>query len=69
MQVFREFWMVLGNGTPVYRHATEELARMEAERLARVHPGQEFFVLQAIGKCVKSDVQWSEPSDSGDIPF
>lgn len=69
MSHFRQFWMVLGNGEPQYRHETEESARTEAERLARQCPGHEFYVLQAVGKCAKSDVQWSEPVDDDGIPF
>jgi hypothetical protein len=66
---FREFWMVLGNGAPTYRHDTEENARQEAERLARLSPGCEFFVLAATGKVVKSDLAWSQPTDDPGIPF
>lgn len=54
------FWMVLGQGPPVYRHATEQSARIEAERLARAHPCVPFVVLKAVAECRKSDVAWME---------
>jgi len=56
---FRMFWMVLGVGVRTFRHATEEEARKEAERLACVHRGSTFIVLQAVAG-VTSDVEWSE---------
>lgn len=67
--MFRVFWMVLGDSTPNYRHMSEASAKTEAERLARAHPGKEFYVLCAIGKCVKSDIAWSDPTDDDAIPF
>ena len=67
------FWMVLGSGLPTYRHDTEQSARAEAERLARQQAGQEFYVLQAVSACVKSDVAWvaCEERDQWDdkLPF
>ena len=43
-----KFWMVTGelNG-PKVRHATQESALREAERLANLNNGQEFYVLEA----------------------
>lgn len=67
---FRPFWMVLGNGTPSFKHLSEDAARKEAERLSRTNPGFEFFVLASVGRCVKSDVQWDQPDeDASYIPF
>jgi len=67
------FWMVLGHGTPSYRHDTEESARNEAARLATVNPGETFHVLQAVAKCVKSDISWTilkrDPNTTCEIPF
>lgn len=50
--------MVVGNGTPVYRHQTLMSAMQEAERLANLHPGSEFTVLKSVKTCVKRQVQW-----------
>lgn len=66
--------MVVGIGTPTYRHPSKQSARTEAERLARMNPGQEFTVLESLATVVKQELAWelndmdgSEPSD--DIPF
>lgn len=67
------FWMVVGRGTPTYRHETLMGAREEAERLARLHPGDEFVVLKSVCRVVKTDVTWSAyvhtnaPGD--EVPF
>lgn len=52
------FWMVYGmrQGAPTVRHKTRESAIEEASRLARNNPGIEFFVMEAIKKVVKRDV-------------
>ena len=46
-----EFWLVWNpeGGTPKQRHDSEESAKVEARRLSEQQPGQEFFVLQAVG--------------------
>lgn len=62
-----KFWMVLGQGTPVVKHPTEGLARTEAARLARNHPGESFTVLESLATVVVDNLQWSE-HDNG-IPF
>ncbi|MGH0004112.1 hypothetical protein ACQU0X_28910 [Pseudovibrio ascidiaceicola] len=45
------FWMVWNpqGSDPRYRHNTRRSADEEASRLARQNPGQEFFVLKAVG--------------------
>lgn len=69
------FWMVLGSGTPTCRHPSKKSARTEAERLARLNPGQEFVVLESLATVIKSDVQWQLNSldgsveESEDVPF
>jgi hypothetical protein len=69
-----KFWMVLGSGPSRCRHPSKESAKNEAERLARLNPGSEFVVLEAIATVVKQDVQW-EPNDvdgsveSSSVPF
>lgn len=45
-----EFWLVwspTGTKSPSHRHSSEGLACIEAERLARLAPGQHFYVLHA----------------------
>jgi hypothetical protein len=56
----KKFWMVLGAGTPVYRHPTEKSARTEAERLAGIHPGATFTVLEAISSVQVGGVVWKD---------
>lgn len=53
------FWMVKGRGPTTYQHDTLDSAKREAERLARMNPGETFTVLQAVGAVVKQDVQWT----------
>ena len=68
----RKFWMVLGLGTPTYRHETKDSARVEAERLARINPGQEFVVLESLATVVKSDLHWAahgEGDEQESVPF
>lgn len=62
------FWLVWSpdGHNPQHRHATDTLAKQEAERLARSNPGKEFFVLEALGSVVKSDLVWTMAQD---LPF
>jgi hypothetical protein len=55
----RQFWMVYGKGqsTPTHEHGDIHGARKEAQRLARIHSGTEFVVLEAVEGFVKSDLQ------------
>lgn len=69
----QKFWMVLGNGTPKYRHDSKESAITEAERLAKFFPGRQFVVLESLATVCKSDVVW-EPHEGKreeykDVPF
>lgn len=52
-----KFWMVwnLEGRSPKARHFTEELATGEAKRLSKENPGQEFYVVGAVAKCVMPD--------------
>jgi hypothetical protein len=61
--VWRDF-----GGPPTYRHATEDTARAEATRLARLNPGVKFHVLGLVDTCVKDDVRWASKEEDG-IPF
>ena len=56
------------NGPPRVRHATQEAAEKEASRLARMHPGTEFIVLEAVSAAIKDDVRVTQ-FDSVSIPF
>ncbi|MBZ0158434.1 MAG: hypothetical protein K8I29_19725 [Alphaproteobacteria bacterium] len=63
------FWSVWNpngpdGGTPKYKHATEISARHEAERLARLHPGQSFYVLAPLAVVRRNDVEWKEFSEN-----
>lgn len=69
-----KFWMVLADNSAqtTVRHPSLGLAKVEAERLARVAPGVKFFVLAVEGFAVKRDVDWHLPmhDDFGEeIPF
>jgi hypothetical protein len=54
-----KFWMVYGNGksAPAMKHHTFELAKGEAERLARTNPGVEFFVMMPVSASKRVDVE------------
>ena len=58
-----KFWMVwnVDGRVPTMKHASQQSARLEAERLAKRNPGQQFAVLEAIGVCeTTKPVQWAE---------
>ena len=46
-----KFWLVWNpaRSAPLMKHPSQESARVEAERLARINPGQQFWVLEARG--------------------
>lgn len=57
------FWIVWNpksSRPPTRRHYSEESARHEAERLARLHSGHEFIVLEAVASVRAVDVQWTD---------
>lgn len=62
-------WNPHGN-VPSFEHPTEQNAKIEAERLARLNPGQKFLVLRSVGEVVKNDLiwKWFETPNS-EIPF
>ncbi len=66
-----EFWLVWNpNGRPpMCQHECETDAKREAERLARVNPGERFFILHArnYAKVESPKVEWFEMGDW--IPF
>jgi hypothetical protein len=72
------FWCVWcdGGGSPTVKHRDFHLAKAEAKRLARNHPGQRFVVLAAALAFEKQDLVetrfgphdgWDEDDDR--IPF
>jgi hypothetical protein len=63
------FWMVWNeNGrAPTFKHPSHASANTEAERLAKLIPGERFVVLQAVGAVrVQNPVEWTELIE---IPF
>lgn len=69
MKPNESFWMVWNEngGRPAYRHASRAAANTEAERLAKLNPGERFVVLQAVAVVrVQNPVEWTELIE---IPF
>lgn len=66
-----QFWMVKGAGPAPYEHQTFSGAEAEAERLARMHPGQTFTVLEAVSAFRIVDVVRVSFRDENDqqLPF
>ncbi len=64
------FWLVWNpvGGPPTYKHPSLESAKAEAERLARLYPGQSFFVLGTRGVARKVESAWSD-LEAFDLPF
>lgn len=52
------FWLVWNPAgrAPQVRHATEAIATAEAERLARLHPGQTFVVMSSVAAVRVNDL-------------
>lgn len=67
----KQFYMVLQPSTNYtrYRHDDYQAAKVEAMRLARANPGQEFIVLCAVCTVTKDDVKVDEVPASDHIPF
>jgi hypothetical protein len=63
-----KYWMVHGNGTPNYKHPSLHAAKLEAERLARMIPGQYFTVLEAVATVVKSELTWEAADKLPECP-
>jgi hypothetical protein len=52
------FWLVWSPRSgrpPKVRHPTEQAARGEAERLARMHPGRNYYVLACVGRVLTGE--------------
>jgi hypothetical protein len=69
-KVMDKFWMVYGGylSDPVFKHESEQDARTEAERLARKHPGNKFYILEVIAMCQLKEFEWTELLHK-EIPF
>lgn len=71
----RRFWMVKGRGPASHMHESRASAEAEAERLARLNPGEPFFVLVTVAALVRRDVErfTFDKADEGaeypEIPF
>lgn len=68
MKTKDQFWLVWNeNGsTPKYRHTIRANAEKEAERIARLAPGSEVFVVQAVASFKLTDIERTEYAD---VPF
>jgi len=68
LDAFFIVWSPTGPTNPSYRHEVRASAVSEAERLARAHPGNEFFVMQADTMRAVNDMKCVDYM-SPDIPF
>ncbi len=67
----QSFWLVWnphGSTPPRCRHDSIESATLEAERLAREHRGDHFFVLEAKAERFVDDMVRVELGDEKDVP-
>jgi len=71
MSTFNLFFLVWNErtGYAKYKHQAEGDAKKEAERLAEQNRGDEFYVLQAVGKAKSVTVEYSRAIPSDEIPF
>ena len=71
MNIRKPFWLVwhLDGGVPSYKHESRRSAESEAERLARLHRGQTFVVMESMCGKVSNDVISIDFSNDADIPF
>lgn len=72
-QTTQGWWMVVGAGQPVYKHPTLMSAMTEAERLAGLHPYQDFTVVKSVctfrrQTIVRIDHVDKQP-DGTEVPF
>jgi hypothetical protein len=72
----RQFWMIWNpeGNMPRFCHDTEAAAETEAERLARLNPGQSFYILEAVQRYRVDSLQRmhlrpQQPEFADDIPF
>jgi hypothetical protein len=66
----RPFWMVVGDGPTTVRHGCRAKAESEAERLASLNPGVEFYVVRSMKLFRKVTVESIDiPIYDDEIPF
>lgn len=68
----RPFWIVFcptGPTPPTVKHQDVGSATREAERLARAHRGQEFYVMESHSGFVVDDIHRIRFVDDDSIPF
>ncbi len=70
--MIQKFWIVWNGNKdfcnfPTREHYSLTDANQEAERLAAIHKGKKFSVLQLVGTVRTTDIQWEFPED--DPPF
>lgn len=66
MESFYVVWQP-ETGAPTHRHERIELAKAEAERLARGNPSKRFYVLRACSVSFRNDITTVELEDV--LPF
>jgi len=64
-----QFWIVWNEEIercdfPTEKHFSYEEARQEAERLAEIHKGKKFSVMQLKGTVQAKTTQWEYPDDT-----
>jgi len=67
-----KFWLIWceSHGAPTYKHTSLSNAKDEARRLATLHPGQSFVVLESVGSMNKVEVVWKNHAEASDeCPF
>ena len=73
MQHNEPFWLVWNpNGrSPSHKHAALEFAEREAARLARLHKGETFIVLESVVSMMADDIQRTDmrPAPLFEPPF
>lgn len=68
---YASFWFVWNpdGRSPSYKHPSEAAAVGEAERLARLHPGNTFVVLESICARRVDNMLCIDMRSNSDIPF
>ena len=61
------FWLVWNDSRamPAHKHFTENEAKAEAIRIARLQPGETVHVLSLTDSCAFNAVVWTKPERSG----